>query len=70
MRTPKEMRSKLSKKRRKHLPKIPVAVEDIVIPQEFAELHYPNDIPGEPPIRKRFFEEKVIVHGVNNRIET
>ena len=70
MRTPKEMKSKLSKRRRKHLPRIPANIEDIVIPQEYAELVYPNDIPGGPSVRKRFFQEKITIPGVNNRIET
>ena len=58
MRTPKEMRSKLSKRRRKHLPRIPASLKHIVIPQEFSELQCRNDILGGPPILMRFFQEK------------
>ena len=44
--------SKLSKRRRKHLPRIPANIEDIVTPQKR------NDIPGGSAVRKRFFQER------------
>jgi len=42
LRTPKEMRSKLSKRKRKQVPKVPEILHDINIPEQFQHLTYPG----------------------------
>lgn len=70
LRTPKQMKSKLGKRRRKHQPPMPALLENIVIPQELANLVYPDNIHGGPAVVKRFFQEKLVIRGLNNRVET
>ena len=52
MRTPHEMRSKLSKRRRKQLPGMQSFLQNSL------NWNILNDVPGGPPIRKRFFSGK------------
>ena len=70
MRTPREIKSKLGKRRRKNQPPMPELLENIMIPQQLVNLVYPNTIPGGPAVMKRFFQEKLVIRGVHNRIET
>ena len=73
LRTPLEMRSKVSKRKRKQLPIIPPTIADIVIPLSFQRLEYSNIVQqGQPAVVtfKQFFQTKLVVHGLNNRIET
>ena len=49
---------------------MPELLENIMIPQQLVNLVYPNNIPGGQAVMKRFFQEKLVIRGVNNRIET
>lgn len=69
LRTPKEMRSKLSKRRRKDIPLVPAVLQDIDIPEHFRQLNYPGLQPGEENTLVPFFQEKLVVmNGINNEV--
>ena len=69
LRTPKQMRSKCSKRKRKLMPLVPVQLQNIEITEEFRLLSYPGLDPQQPPTQVLFFQQKLVVVGDNNRVE-
>lgn len=71
LRTPMQMRSKVSKRKRRQLPPLPDNIADIEIPPVYQRLQYANAAAGQPNAvaEKQFFQTKLVVDGADHRVE-
>ena len=68
IRTPLQMRSKLSKRKKKLLPDVPDNISDVEIPEHYSMLSY--KIEGQPNFLKTFYQEKILIDRPDHGIET
>lgn len=60
LRTSREMSSKVSKRKKKQMPGMPVLLQDVEIPEAFARLSYANVVEGGPVNQSSFSKRNLL----------